>query len=160
MTSVSLLDWKIDPCAHELVAQLVGVDQIAVVADGDLTVRAIDQNRLRVGEPAFAGGRIADVSDGDVTWQLRRASARRRRPRRSPSPRHADLAAVGGGDARALLTAMLQRVQAEVGHVGGFGMTEDAEDAALVFELVQHAGSILTRRHDIKEAAAPTCHDV
>ena len=33
---------------------------------------------------------------------------------------------------------MLQRVQAEVGHVGRFGMAEDAEDAAFVFELVEH----------------------
>ena len=33
---------------------------------------------------------------------------------------------------------MLQRVQPEVGHVGRFGMAEDAEDAALVLELVEH----------------------
>ena len=32
---------------------------------------------------------------------------------------------------------MLQRVEAEVGQVGRFGMAEDAEDAALVFELVE-----------------------
>ena len=38
----------------------------------------------------------------------------------------------------ALLAAVLQRVQAEVGHVGRFGVAEDAEDAALVFEFVEH----------------------
>ena len=31
---------------------------------------------------------------------------------------------------------MLQRVEAEVGQVGGFGMAEDAKDAALVLELI------------------------
>src|SRR5262245_49818307 len=33
---------------------------------------------------------------------------------------------------------MLQRVETEVGHVGGFGMTEDPEDAAFVLEFVSH----------------------
>ena len=46
-----------------------------------------------------------------------------------------------GRDAGALLAAVLQRVEAEVGEVGRLGMTEDAEDAALVLELVQH-GSV------------------
>ena len=41
---------------------------------------------------------------------------------------------------------MLQRVEAEVGQVGGLGMPEDAEDAALVFELVQH-GIAISRSH-------------
>jgi hypothetical protein len=35
--------------ADELVLQLAGVDEIAVVADGDLSVRTVDQDRLRVG---------------------------------------------------------------------------------------------------------------
>ena len=51
--------------------------------------------------------------------------------------RNAHLLAVGGRDAGALLAAMLQRVEAEIGQVGGFGMAEDAEDAALVFKLIQ-----------------------
>ena len=38
--------------------------------------------------------------------------------------------AVRCGNAGALLAAMLQRVEPEVGEVGGFGMTEDAEDPA------------------------------
>ena len=46
--------------------------------------------------------------------------------------------AVGGDDAGALLAAMLQRVEAEVREVGRLGVAEDAEDAALVLELVEH----------------------
>ena len=53
-------------------------------------------------------------------------------------------AAVRCGYARALLAAMLQRVQTEVGEVGSFGMTEDAEDAAFLFQLV--VGPDLARR--------------
>jgi hypothetical protein len=33
---------------------------------------------------------------------------------------------------------MLQGVQTEIRHVGRFGVTEDAEDAAFLFELVGH----------------------
>ena len=53
---------------------------------------------------------------------------------------------IRGGDARALLSAMLESVETEVGHVGRFGMAEDAEDAALVFELIQHASLSKIRR--------------
>ena len=44
--------------------------------------------------------------------------------------------AVGGRDARRLLAAMLQRVEPEVGDVGGLRMVPDAEEPALVVELV------------------------
>ena len=46
-----------------------GVHQVAVVRDGDLAVRAVDQDRLGVLQAALAGGRIARVPDGDVPGQ-------------------------------------------------------------------------------------------
>jgi hypothetical protein len=52
---------------------------------------------------------------------------------------HVEGAAVGGDDARRLLPAVLEGVQAEVGEVGGlFAAAEgpDPEDAALLLELV------------------------
>ena len=58
--------------------------------------------------------------------------------RRSPSRVKTGRVTVRGRDPRALLSAVLQRVQPEVGHVGGFGVAEDPEDAALVLEFVQH----------------------
>jgi hypothetical protein len=33
---------------------------------------------------------------------------------------------------------MLKGIQAEVRHVGRLGVTEDPEDAALVFEFIEH----------------------
>ena len=54
------------PLADELVAQFVGVDEVAVVADARSAVRAVDQDRLRVGQLALARGRIADVADRRV----------------------------------------------------------------------------------------------
>ena len=134
---MSLLVWKIEPCAHQLVAKLAGVDEVAVVADGNLPVRAVDQERLRVLDACSrppsntACGRWPDGPaalssvcslKASATWPIARDSRMR-----SPS---------AGGDAGALLPAMLQRVEAEVGEVGGLGMPEDAENAALVFEFV------------------------
>src|SRR6185503_8162338 len=122
----------------ELVAQLASVDDVAVVAEGDLPVRAVDQDRLRVEQLALAGGRVPDVAD-------------RQRPG-EPGERGAvedvgdvahlagdpDLLAVRRGNPGALLPAVLQRVQPQVGHVGRLGVTEDAEDAALVLEFIEH----------------------
>src|SRR5262245_56189079 len=64
--------------------------------------------------------------------------------------RDAHLLAVGGGDAGALLAPVLQRVETEIGHVGGFGMAENAEDAAFFPELVHGSlcdGAPPRRRH-------------
>ena len=67
---MSVFDWKIDPWRDELVAQLARVDEVAVVADRDLPVRAVDQNRLRVEQLAFARRRVAHMADRERPWQL------------------------------------------------------------------------------------------
>ena len=46
----------------------------------------------------------------------------------------AELLAVGRGYAGALLPAVLERVKAKVGEVGGLGVPEDSENTALVFK--------------------------
>ena len=55
-----------------------------------------------------------------------------------------ELRAVEGDDAGRLLAAMLERVQAEGGQGGGVRMAEDAEDAALLVELVVVGGSVVS----------------
>jgi hypothetical protein len=74
------------------------------------------------------------MADGDVPGQLRRAvagfgdSGRRRAPCwRSEW----NCCAVEADDTGRFLAAMLQRMQAERRQCCGFGMAEDAEDAAL-----------------------------
>ena len=56
--------------AHERRAKLTGVDEIPVVADRNLTVSAIDQNRLRIDQLALSCGRIADMADRHGAGQL------------------------------------------------------------------------------------------
>jgi hypothetical protein len=44
--------------------------------------------------------------------------------------------AIGGGDARRLLAAVLQRVEAEVGLTRGIGVAVNGDDAAFFVELI------------------------
>src|SRR5690606_529945 len=117
-----------------------GVDEIAVVRDGDFAVRAVDEEGLGVDDAADAGRRIADMPDG-----ARSGEALDGAPVLDPASdvplRIVDVEpdAVGAGDAGALLSAMLQRVKAEVRQIGRFRVAIDAEDAALFTELV-HSG--------------------
>ena len=157
MTSVSLLVWKIEPAAHELVAQLARVDQIAVVARRQSArarsrsgtaarSRACSRRRSSSGHGRSRDGRGSSSSvsslKASATWPIAADDA------------HA--LAVGGDDAGALLSAVLQRVEAEVGEVGRFGMAEDAEDAALVFEFV-HASGRWARSAVARSRASTPC---
>ena len=49
--------------------QLARIDEVPVVADGDLPIGTIDQDRLGVVEPAVARGGIADVPDCEPARQ-------------------------------------------------------------------------------------------
>jgi hypothetical protein len=124
--------------AHELLAQLVRVHQVAVVGNRDLPVPALDQERLRVREAALTAGRIAHVSDRHRAGHL----GQHRRVEHVGDMAHGlgdpEQVPVGRGNARALLPAVLHRVQPEVREVRRLGVAVDAKDAAFVVELVQH----------------------
>ena len=104
--------------ADELVPHFAGIHQIAVVTERQLSVRAVDDNRLRVDQTAFTGSRIPDVAHGGGAGELRQRVFVESLVDVAHRLRHANGDAVGGGNARALLTPMLQCVQAEVGEVG------------------------------------------
>ena len=64
--------------------------------------------------------------------------------------------AVARRDARRLLAAVLQGVETEVGEVRGLGVAEDAEDAALVVEVIVLEGQAAQRRRPgLRSANAP-----
>jgi hypothetical protein len=48
-----------------------------------------------------------------------------------------DPGAVGGSDTGTLLAAMLESVQSQIGHVGGFRMSVDTENAALFAKFIE-----------------------
>ena len=122
---------------HEPAPQLVGIGQVAVVADGEPAELEIGEQRLYVAHRHLAGRRIAHMADrgpprktadhlfrAEIVADLAHAAM------------GAELLAVISDDARRLLPAMLQRVQAECRECCCFGMTVDAEDAALLVQVV------------------------
>ena len=64
MISLSTVVWKIEPFGLEFLAELGGVDEIAVVRDRDLAAACVHDERLRVFDRARSGRRISHVADG------------------------------------------------------------------------------------------------
>ena len=132
--------------------QLVGVDQVAVVAERDRAVGGGAERRLRVLPGAGTGGRVARVPDREVALErVERGLVEDLRDQPHVLVDQ-DLAAVADRDPGGLLAAVLQRVEAEVGQLGDvLAGRPDAEDAAGVL------GALLLRVEVVVEpTVAPT----
>ena len=125
--------------ALHLPAKRLGVREIAVVGDRDRAPGGGGGDRLSVPEIRASGGRVAHVTDGAVARQAPQPLG----AEHVGHPPHVllgvEVGAVGGRDARRLLAAMLERVEAEVRDVAGLRMVPDAEEPALVVESCRHA---------------------
>ena len=124
----------------ELAAQLERVRQVAVVRQRELALVAVDHDGLRVDQRRIAGGRIARVADGRGAGQVRDHFRRENLLHVAHGLVHVQVRAVGRGDASRFLPAMLQRVEAEIGQLRGLGMAENAEDAAVIVEVIVRRG--------------------
>ncbi len=120
--------------ALEFVAQDAGVDQVAVMRDGELPAEAIDHEGLRILQRARAGGGIAGVADGARAFEAFQGvlPENLRDQAHVAMQQEAGAGAIRGHDARAFLAAMLERKEAVIGQDGGVRMPEDGENAALV----------------------------
>jgi hypothetical protein len=120
----------------QLAAQEGRVGQVAVVGDGDRAARIFHGDGLGIGQLGRPGGGIAHVADGLVPLQLTELDLIEA-VRHQPHLAHGvDGFAVGGRDAAAFLAPVLKRVQAQIGHLGGFFVAPDAEHAAGFARLV------------------------
>ncbi len=118
-------------------AQLGEVDQVAVVRDGQSAAGVLDHQRLAILERGRALGGVAVVADRQGAFQaLDHLAVEDVRDQAHPAMADQRLA-VGRDDSSRLLSPMLQRVQPQVNQVGGFGMAINAEDSALLVEVVQ-----------------------
>ena len=118
-------------CRAQLVAQLVGVDQVAVVPERDGARVAVVEQRLRVRPRVRAGGRVARVADRELAVQAGQVLLVEHLRDEAEVAQRREAAVLGDGDPGRLLAAVLERVQAEVGEprdVAAGGV--DAEDAA------------------------------
>ena len=152
MISESDVDWKVHAALAQPGVELDGVDEVAVVGQ-----REVAPVPARPGGPVDglgvlplvrAGRGVADVADGQVAAQRAQVVLLEDlRDEAERALRDDGAAAVGRGDARRLLAAVLERVQGEVREardvvLGG----EDPEDAALVARSVAE-GEVGGRGH-------------
>ena len=137
MVSVSVVEWKIAAAAHQRLADGERVGQIAVVRDGEPAELEIGEQRLDVAQHRLAGRRVADMTDRD---RARQAADDSLRAEVVADQAHRlvgmEMLAVEGDDAAGFLAAMLKGVQPERRGRAGIGMTEDAEHAAFVMEVI------------------------
>ena len=128
---------ELDALGDELVPQLRGVHEVAVVAQGDHVAVAAADERLRIRPVTGARGAVPHVPDGVLATQALQHLLVEDLRDEAHVFDHGDLAVVGHGDAGALLAAMLQCVEAEVGEARYvLSRRDDAEDAATVAKAV------------------------
>ena len=102
------------------VRELQGVDQVAVVAEGQAGDRGGAERGLGVLPGRGASGRVAAVPDRDVAAQRGQRGLVEDLGHQAHVLVHHDPVTVADGDARRLLAPVLQGVQAEVGELGDF----------------------------------------
>ena len=135
----------------QLLAQLPGVDEVAVMAQSQGALEVVDEHGLSVDAALCAGGAVAAVAHGHAALvQLFQHVAGKDLVDQAHVLVAVDHAVVVDGDAAALLPAMLQGVERVVGggHHAGFSVLEvDAEYAAFLMQLVKrvHAHSPIKR---------------
>ena len=133
-------------------AQLVGVDQVAVVAERDRAVRGGAERRLGVLPGAGPGRGVAGVADREVALERVQGGLVEDLRDQAHVLVDEDLAAVADRDAGRLLAAVLEGVETEVGELGDvLAGGPDAEDAAGVL------GALVLRVEVVVEpTVAPT----
>ena len=121
----------------QLAAQLQGVGQVAVVAQGHGAPPVPDDHGLGVGPHPAARRCVADVAGGHVGCRAGNTGQHRRGEHlvhKAEIPVAGDNAVLVHCDAAALLPAVLQRVQRRVGgsrHILGARAVIDTKNAAL-----------------------------
>jgi hypothetical protein len=133
--------------------QLLGVDEVAVVGEGDGALVTGAEGGLGVGPHRAAGGGVAGVPDRDVPLEGLEGGLVEDLGDQAHVLVDQDLGAVGGRDARGFLSAMLEGVEPVVGEFGDV-LTggEDTEDAAGVL------GALLAGEQVMGESSVATCH--
>jgi hypothetical protein len=123
----------------QLVAHFLGVDQVAVMGDGDAAPGIVDGDRLAVLDIVAAGRGVAHVPDGAPARKtLEGILVLEHIGDEAESDMGPKPGAVGSGDAAPFLAAMLQCVKTEIGHIGRFGVAIDSENTAFFVEFIEH----------------------
>ena len=120
----------------EPAAPFGGVGQIAIVAERDFALVAVNDNGLRVEQRFVAGGGIARVADRQVARKLREHAGLKNFFHFAHGAMQMQIDSVAGDNAGGFLPAMLQSIKSQVGQLRGFFVAEDPEHATFVVKVV------------------------
>ena len=120
----------------QLAAKHGGIDQVSIVRHGQIAKSEIDVQRLHILETGSARRRIAVVSDRHGPRQPRQSLLGKYIRDMALALFNMKLLAVIGHDSGRFLSAMLERVEAEIGKISGFFVAVYAENGAFIVEFV------------------------
>ena len=118
-------------------AQLDRVGEVAVVAQGERARGGGAERRLGVAPHVRAGRRVADVAQGDVAAQALQGLLGEHLRHEALILIHEDLLAIRCRNTGALLAAVLQGIEGEVGQAGNvLARGPHSEDAAVIMRVI------------------------
>ncbi len=133
--------------------ELGGVDEVAVVAERDRAVRGGTERRLGVLPHGGTGGRVAGVTDRDMTLERTERGLVEDLGHQAHVLEDEDLGAVADRDSRGFLAPMLEGVEPEVRELCDlFARSPDTEDATRVL------GAFLAGEQIVIESTVTTWH--
>jgi hypothetical protein len=111
------------------------------VSDGGVSKRDVGDEWLNVGEAIAASGGVSNVADSDLTWKLGEIKTTenirdKSEPLVNVEVRISSTISINRYNARALLSAMLLSVEAEVGKVRGLWVIPDRHQTAFIMKLI------------------------
>ena len=123
---------KDGPLIFQLFAQFSGIDQIAVVGQGDVPALVMGQEGLGVATGGAARGGIAHVAHRSAAGERAQAGFRKNVGHQTHALVLMHAVRVLGDDARAFLAPVLLSVQAEIRQTGRVIMLINAEKATFM----------------------------
>ena len=109
----------------------MGINQVAVVGDGEATAGVSDAERLRVDEYGRAGGGITHVSNTEIALQAGKDIFVENFAHQPHALMMAHQSTITDADAGTLLAPVLEGIEAEIGKTGGVLVSINGENTAL-----------------------------
>src|ERR1700722_9893449 len=126
----------------QLAAPFRGVGQVAVVAQRDFALVAIDHDGLRVEQCFVARGRISSMTDRGSPWKSCQHRGLKNLFHLAHGAVKMQFVAIARNYPGRFLAAVLQSIQTEIREVGGFRMAKDAEYSAFIVEMIVSVGEL------------------
>src|SRR5579862_9079205 len=121
----------------ESLTNILRVDQIAIVRQRHHAFVRLHHDGLRIEQRRIARRRIARVTDAQSPPHFRQNLFVENISDQAHGLVHMQSHAIGGDDARRLLSTVLQRMQSQVGELLGFRIAEDGDHSAFVVKFVE-----------------------